>query len=635
MLQTPALLTDVPPSQILMGNSKASRLCGMQQRELVNTPISSIFPGWIEDYRNRASEGSTGKWEFETHLINQRTQVREDVSLIITKLSSDEQWALVEIQSAGAREEQQNELNRRMRFLEMHHLLAKSMQQSDLCASLEMALEAGSVLMSATHLAVYQADGSHFTLKRCAAWGEGDKFPEQLHPGDLANLSQTSVWVVGKRPTSYLHRIARTGGFAYLASAPLGQPNARIGILAVAGINPVPSDDALAFLPILAGSITTILENQVLTSNLQSHVHNQNIELAIKSAVKDSVLDGVILITPQLTIQELNPSAEAMLGYPSRELRGQPYQDVLVTTDEFSFPFQVDSTDGKISDLGDIRIFRRDGRSFLAHVRILSVTDGDHLINHVILIQDLTEEDQIRQHSQQLEQRASLGDITAVFAHEVRNPINNISTGLQLIALNLPEGDPNQEIALRLQQDCDRVNELMKSVLAYAKPQEYKMELVDLGQSLRQLLERWRSRLAQANIKYQLQVEKDIPLIEGDVRALDQVWGNLITNAMQAMEGEGGSLIIKVRKISTPDYSQRVEVSISDTGPGIPEENREKIFEAFYTTNRSGTGLGLSITKHILTAHKGTIHVTSIPGGTAFQILLPFPKQPIEPEAEV
>jgi len=160
-------------------------------------------------------------------------------------------------------------------------------------------------------------------------------------------------------------------------------------------------------------------------------------------------------------------------------------------------------------------------------------------------------------------------------------------------------------------------------VLAFARPVEYKVEPVDLGASIKRLMERWRPNMARVNVQHTVQVDPGTPLTAGDMRALEQVWNNLIGNAIQAMEETGGTLSLKVRPVVTPDGNRRVEVSVLDTGPGIPEDVRERIFEPFYTTKRTGTGLGLAITKHIITAHKGSVAVTSIPGGTVFQVQLP------------
>ncbi|HSB65436.1 MAG TPA: ATP-binding protein, partial [Anaerolineales bacterium] len=207
--------------------------------------------------------------------------------------------------------------------------------------------------------------------------------------------------------------------------------------------------------------------------------------------------------------------------------------------------------------------------------------------------------------------------------HEVKNPINNIFTGLQLLAINLSQDDPNQKNIARLEEDCERLTSLVKSSLTFVRPMEYKLETITLSQLISNLLDRWRSRLVKLNIKYQIQADKSIPTIDGDYRALEQVFTNLINNAIEAMETAGGLLSIKIRHATEGDEQAHIEVSISDTGPGIPAELREKIFEPFFTTKQHGTGLGLAIVKRIVTAHKGSISVNSILGGTNFIVQFP------------
>jgi signal transduction histidine kinase len=282
--------------------------------------------------------------------------------------------------------------------------------------------------------------------------------------------------------------------------------------------------------------------------------------------------------------------------------------------------------EGYTYNLGNITLYRRDGRSFLAQIRAAPLTDSEHLESWILLIQDLSQEEQLRNRTQQLEQRALLGELMAVFAHEVRNPINNISTGLQLMAVNIPAEDPNQEVIARLQQDCDRLDHQMKSVLSFARPIEYKMEPVDLGVMMQRLLDRWRLHLTRAKVQAHLQVATDLPPTHGDIRALEQVFTNFITNAIQAMSDHGGTLALKIQPIMPDGENEQIEVSVSDTGIGIPEENRDRIFEPFFTTGKNGTGLGLAITKRIVTAHKGTIKFDSVPGGTIFQVRLPAVK---------
>jgi signal transduction histidine kinase len=118
-------------------------------------------------------------------------------------------------------------------------------------------------------------------------------------------------------------------------------------------------------------------------------------------------------------------------------------------------------------------------------------------------------------------------------------------------------------------------------------------------------------------------IDADIPKILGDPRSLDQVFTNLISNAVDAMTETGDTLA--VRAVINQEFSghPHVDISISDNGPGIPEDIKDRIFEPFVSTRQKGTGLGLAITKQIITAHKGSISVNSFPGGTVFTVRLP------------
>jgi signal transduction histidine kinase len=146
------------------------------------------------------------------------------------------------------------------------------------------------------------------------------------------------------------------------------------------------------------------------------------------------------------------------------------------------------------------------------------------------------------------------------------------------------------------------------------------MEPLDLGQLIRRLLDRMRPRLSGARVTADLQITKDLPEISGNPRALEQVFSNLLNNAMQAMSENGGVITVKLRLLEGSTGRRVVEVSVSDTGPGIPPEILDRIFQPFYTTKAGGTGIGLAITKRIITAHKGNIQVRSIPGATVFTL---------------
>jgi signal transduction histidine kinase len=238
-------------------------------------------------------------------------------------------------------------------------------------------------------------------------------------------------------------------------------------------------------------------------------------------------------------------------------------------------------------------------------------------------LSDISETENNKAVVQHLEHRATLGDYTSAIAHDIRNPINNISLGIQRISNRFPPDDPNREVMTGIQNDCTRLSHLMESLLAYARSPELHLETIEVEPFLKRTLDRWHPRLVNAHINSHLNVEENVDKIIGDPRALDRVFTNLISNAVDAMSVSGDTLAINAKLNATAADLPMVEITFSDNGPGIPEELKERIFEPFVSTSQKGTGLGLSITKQIVTAHKGSINVNSFPGGTHFIVSIP------------
>jgi signal transduction histidine kinase len=275
-------------------------------------------------------------------------------------------------------------------------------------------------------------------------------------------------------------------------------------------------------------------------------------------------------------------------------------------------------------NLGDVHLHRRDGTDFPAEVSTVPIHHNNSTLGVFVIIRDRSESEQIRARTHQLEQRALLGEVTAVFAHEVRNPINNISTGLQLMADDIEKDDTNQELIKRMLHDCGRLTNLMESVLTFSRSGNYAVVPLMIVELLERLMKLWTPRMNRLNIEPLLQISDNQLQVRGDKRALEQVFTNLISNAIQAMqELGGGTLAVKISLDANGNGRSMVQVDVTDTGPGIPEENRPRIFEPFFTTKKNGTGLGLAITKQIVTAHKGSINLTTFPGGTVFHVNLP------------
>ncbi len=624
-----AILVDTQSGRIILGNRYAADVSTYTRAELVDLELEALFPGWQAENLAQSCATSTKKQPHPLILqeLNRRNRTQLSVQLLCAPLPSTEEQVLVIIEpNQLASQESIAPLPPLEKVWSSLESLVGITNTADLQTALEQALQVGEQLSAAGSLVVYLAQEDSPHLLRCAAWGDAEHLPEELTAQELVNLRRPRYWSRGSRPTSELQRAARAASLACLASAPLGQPNALVGLVALGDARALPAQATLAIASLLATVITPIIEQHTLAVETQTAQDALQARLLTSLKLEEHMGEGLLQLDSQLRISQVNSAAEIMLGYAASEVIGQPAENILIGSISLTPALKAALAGSPTYGLGDLRLYRRNGEPFLALVRIFPVQHGGSVQQVLVLVQDLSEQEQIRSHAQQLEQRALLGEVTAIFAHEIRNPINNISTGLQWMALNLPENDPIQEAITRMMQDCDRLAELIKSVLAFSRPTDYEMEPFDLGAMLRRLLERLQPRIDRQQVRCTLHTKPDCPPVFGNLRALEQVFNNLITNALQAMSGsskEGGQLALKVQPVNSPAGAPYLEVAVADTGPGIPLENQERIFQPFFTTQLGGTGLGLAIAKRIITAHKGNIRLESFPGGTVFYVQLP------------
>ena len=617
-----ALLIDLKQRVVVLGNSKATELTTYTRAELAGLPLNLLFTPPDDSDDNLQNILKNNEQDRRLDLLKRGGNRIASIARVVN-INPAKNFYLMTVETVAAFEQRQQALERQEQLWVIMQTLASAPFQLEIEAALATILEACRNLTGSAFLCIYQARGDLPLYVQKTRLGDQDTFPDQLSPSDIATLNSISIWMTGKRPTCSLHRMARSANFSYMASIPIGDASASIGLLLVAGYSLLDTHYLEAILRAMTTYINSVLQGYTLINQMQHDIQLQQKHLSITSAVQGAVDEGVIILSPELAIASINRSAENCLGYSNAEVINQSIYNILIGSEELTSAFISTQRGRNYSTQDTVKLFRRNGNPFPARLRLWPIFMGDTLQNILVIFQDLSEQEEYRTRNQQLEQRALLGEVTASFAHEVRNPINNISTGLQLLAYNLPADDPNQDNIHRLQNDCERLAELVKSSLSFVRPMEYMLEPINLDLFLSHTLERWKPRLERCNIKPHLQVEENLPLIEGDIRALEQVLTNLISNAIQAMDGKEGMLALKARRVLEPAIPSQVEISISDTGPGIPQEIRDRIFEPFFTTKQSGTGLGLAIVKRIITAHKGAIHVNSMPGGTIFSVILP------------
>jgi len=624
-----ALLVDKNSHKIVSANPRLMELTAYTRDELVSMDLGQILKGNVDALvamRTISREVALPRLE----LI---TRNRQGVYVVVRTqpLSEKTPWALITFDTVNLRKIKKASDTLITELLN-HQLLALTLatQNTDPEEALEQVLEIGGKLLPQGSLAIYIGRGQKPSVRQIAARGvDSEIFPTEVSPPDLNHLIQPSIWQKGERAIiTMLHQTARSAGFSYLASAPIedsgNHPDQKAWLgMILAGGKSSPPVNTPQFLNILAGFAAAIIHNNVLLTNLRRQISNNAAQISTWDTVRENTKDGVITVSPDMNIQSLNPSAELILGYASAEIKGLPIDNVVIGTDRLMPALRRALSGTPTLGLGNIHLHRRDGSSFPADLEINPIVSDGATIGELIFIRDLSENEYIRLRSQQLEQRALLGEVTAVFAHEVRNPINNINLGLQLLERSVQEDDPNRERVQHMQDDCQRLTTLMDSVLTFSRTGNYVFVPLNMEQLIGQILKRWRPRFKCVNIQSHIQTPSNLPEILGDKRSLEQVFTNIISNAVSAMRETGGTFAVKFVEAKNPSGKPIVQINLSDTGPGIPEENHEKIFEPFFTTNPNGTGLGLSITKQIITAHRGNITLTSFPGGTTFQIQLP------------
>jgi two-component system, NtrC family, sensor histidine kinase AtoS len=604
----PALLVDNLREQVVQVNSPLLQMTAFASTEIVGRALRDLLKGLPE--HTLTMDDLSGV------LLERRNRVPQAVNVQVRVLDAAGQWLVLFVEP---QEDPQRNLMLRIDhviqvLLDMNRFVDEDPVRKNLERMGELVLN----LMEVAVVGIYRVEDNNAGLWKAAEVGESGLLPETIPANELMRLSSTFVWRPGRRVQTELHRSARINSISFLASTPL-TPN---GLLVVADRRQDPPEHLVMVLEAFARQVGSVLSHQLQIIELRRLALENRRDLSIWRSVAENAQEGILLLSPDLTVSEMNPAAEWMLGYADWEVKGQPVENILIGPERLLPALETACQGIPTHNMGSVSLHRRNGQSFPAQMEIVPAQREGETLAIFVFFGDVSEHVEIRNRTQQLEQRAVLGEVTAVFAHEVRNPINNISTGLQLLSVKLPENDPNQENINRLIVDCQRLNHLMESVLSFSRYAEHKFESVDLEQFLRRLLDRWRPRMAKVNVAPFFHIEENTPPILGDPKSLDQVFTNLISNAVEAMGSSGGTLAVRVAPFNVGQGRPQVEVTVSDNGPGVPDEVKDRIFEPFVTTKAQGTGLGLAITKRIVTAHRGSISVNSFPGGTVFHVLL-------------
>jgi len=351
------------------------------------------------------------------------------------------------------------------------------------------------------------------------------------------------------------------------------------------------------------------------------------------AAIVENSDDAIIGKTLDGTIISWNKSAERVYGYMSQEIIGKSIS-ILVP---FGHPNELLGILEKIK-VGDhidhyktVRV-RKDGEEIYISLTISPIKDiAGNIIGASTIARDITERKKIKKKSQEIKDELErnrkfivLGKLAGGVGHELRNPLGAIKNAIYFLNMVLEKPEPEVKETLEiLEREVISSEKIIYSLLSYAHPKSLVVRKVMINDIIRNVLSR---SVIPKNVELIDKLGNSLPHVLADPDRLEQVFGNITLNAIQAMS-KGGQLIVK-SEVQNQDF---LSISFNDSGEGISEENLKKIFTPLFTTKAKGIGLGLAICKTIVDKHGGSIEVQSELGrGTTFLIKLPINRKVME-----
>jgi len=340
--------------------------------------------------------------------------------------------------------------------------------------------------------------------------------------------------------------------------------------------------------------------------------------------LRDSA-DAIITMDPKDIITSWNKGAESIFGYSSREVIGKSIE--IIVPPELRAARELQSISRRFRSHGAIRSYQterttKDGRRIqVIFTRTAIRGDSGQVVGSSSVLKDVTFYKNLEKQLVDAEHLATLGELSAGLAHEIKNPLAGIKGAIDVIQDSMPLSDAHRAILNDVLHEVNRIDKIVRELLNYAKPKTPSHSSIDLPELVHHVVALAQKTSKHASAPIQVKQSTPIPGFTGDETQLEQVLVNLLLNAQNAISPAGQ---IEVR-LSYDSDTAVMRIEVSDDGPGIPEELRKKIFQPFFTTRTDGTGLGLAICLKNVQYHGGSIEVFSEVGhGTTFVASIPL-----------
>ena len=340
-------------------------------------------------------------------------------------------------------------------------------------------------------------------------------------------------------------------------------------------------------------------------------------------ALFESAADMMMLCDPMTgRIYDVNRKAVELLGYSRRELLRLFLRDLHPCDQWFRLARVIgDDVDTPAHSLS-MTLCGKDQQEYTVEAVFAHIPYTGTIVLQVIF-HDVTDFIRTQEALREAQELAHIGQMASAVAHEVRNPLSAIVSGIRLLTSTERSDDERKLIFETITSESERLDSTLNDFLQFARPRSPQHKPVDLKRTITDLLSIiWGDEDAVGSIEYRTEFAEDLPLVECDGDQVRQVLWNVILNGLQAMN-KNGTMVLNLKM----DNDNHVMIRVTDTGEGIPPEELAKAFEPFHTTKPRGTGLGLPIARRIAHAHGGNIAIESTPGeGTAVTITLPVRK---------
>lgn len=331
---------------------------------------------------------------------------------------------------------------------------------------------------------------------------------------------------------------------------------------------------------------------------------------------------GLILINEKLNICEISPLACKLLNVEKKEVINKVIDKVFVGIPDEHRIVQRTLLDGiTVTNYAVTWVINQQRYDLLIDSNVIRDEEGV-VIGAYVVFKDVSNMRALEQQVHQNDRLKTLGQIAAGTAHEIRNPLTSIKGFLQILKGSLMENKLINELKYTdiMLSEIERINKLVNEILLLSKPKDIQYAPTNVNQVLKEILPIIDNEALLHSVEVNIKIDKSIPLVIGDGELLKQVFLNLAKNGIEAMAG-GGRLSISTM---TNGKTRNIDISIRDSGPGIPNYIIDKIFDPFFTTKETGTGLGLSICQKIIHDINGHIRISSKGFGTVFIVSIPY-----------